>query len=159
MCFHSVLGGGKAYSAANLPTDSSREEAEYMCKLLWAIGPLSPGVTSKSAPSPETTFSLGTRAVQWQSPSHCCIIQWAVGKDQGYALLGRHDHGCMPLCVWSWVLRPVLYMPPTWSSSHCRSCQVFLLPTHQFSRRPASASPTGTSLGLTLTSSTSQQTG
>lgn len=47
MCFHSVSGGGKASSAANLPTDSSREEAEYTCKLLWAIGPLSPGVASK----------------------------------------------------------------------------------------------------------------
>lgn len=47
MCFHSVLGGGKASSAANLPTDSSREKAEYTCKLLWAIGPFSPGVASK----------------------------------------------------------------------------------------------------------------
>lgn len=144
MCFHSVLGGGKAFSAANLPTDSSREEAEYTCKLLWAIGPLSPGVASKVPLTlKQHHFHL---APELHNGKAHPIIQWAVGKDQG-----------MPLCVWSWVLRPVFYTPPTWSSSHCRSCQVFLLPTHQFSRSLCLTS--GTSLELTLTSSTSQQSG
>lgn len=39
-----------------------------------------------------------------------------------------------------------------------QACQLYLLPTHQFLGRPASASLTGTSLGLTLTPAHAQQT-
>lgn len=133
-----------------LPTcllNSSRERQNTSASYARPCDPLSPRAASEVPTAPELHHFTWHQSCRMAEPIP--LWHYTVGTcPTGDASPWMHAPCISVISPKPCVLHPHMELLPP------QACQLYLLPTHQFLGRPASASLTGTSLGLTLAPST-----